>query len=163
LEIEMARIRTTGSPAPVSASILSGLLVQSVLRDTVAGDWHCRPDRVERALERTLVAEVFRLLAGPVAMPPESRREQPGESLTETEARVLRYLPTNLSKREIASELYVSVHTVRTHVKHLYAKLDAHSRGEAVRRAREIGLLPHGPARIGRFTPGRLAIGGESV
>lgn len=47
-----------------------------------------------------------------------------------------RYLPTNLSQREIAGELYVSLETVKTHVKHLYDKLDAHGRTEAVERAR---------------------------
>jgi ATP/maltotriose-dependent transcriptional regulator MalT len=57
--------------------------------------------------------------------------------------RVLRYLSTDLSTREIAGELYLSVHTIKTHVKHLYTKLDAHSRREAVRRARELGLLSH--------------------
>jgi LuxR family maltose regulon positive regulatory protein len=66
------------------------------------------------------------------------------EPLTEGDERVLRYLPTNLSKREIAQELYVSVHTVKTHMKHMYLKLDAHSRRQAVRRARECELL--GPA-----------------
>jgi LuxR family maltose regulon positive regulatory protein len=37
----------------------------------------------------------------------------------------------------------LSVHTIKTHVKHLYAKLDAHSRREALKRAREVGLLSH--------------------
>jgi LuxR family maltose regulon positive regulatory protein len=54
---------------------------------------------------------------------------------------VLRYLPTNLSAPEIASELSVSVHTVRTHVRHLFAKLGVHGRTEAVARARAHGLL----------------------
>jgi LuxR family maltose regulon positive regulatory protein len=65
------------------------------------------------------------------------------EPLTESEARVLRYLPNNLSKREIADELYVSVNTVKTHVKHLYDKLDVRTRRQAVERARALGLLPH--------------------
>ena len=56
-------------------------------------------------------------------------------------ARVLRYLPTDLSTREIADELYLSIHTIKTHVKHIYAKLDAHTRREAVKQARELGLL----------------------
>jgi LuxR family transcriptional regulator, maltose regulon positive regulatory protein len=54
---------------------------------------------------------------------------------------VLRYLPTNLSAPEIAGELSVSVHTVRTHVCHLFAKLGAHRHTEAVARARALGLL----------------------
>jgi LuxR family transcriptional regulator, maltose regulon positive regulatory protein len=54
---------------------------------------------------------------------------------------VLRYLPTNLSIPEIANELYVSPNTVKTHVRHLFAKLGTHRRGEAVARARALGLL----------------------
>jgi LuxR family transcriptional regulator, maltose regulon positive regulatory protein len=65
----------------------------------------------------------------------------PEEPLTQSETRVLRYLPTHLSAREIAAELCISAHTVRTHLRHLYRKLGAHSRFEAVRRARAAGLL----------------------
>jgi LuxR family maltose regulon positive regulatory protein len=54
---------------------------------------------------------------------------------------VLRYLPTNLSAPEIANELGVSPSTVRTHVHRLYRKLATHGRGEAVVRARALGLL----------------------
>ena len=48
------------------------------------------------------------------------------------EARVLRYLPTNLSNREIADELVVSVATVKTHIHHLYSKLDVRKQGRDV-------------------------------
>jgi LuxR family transcriptional regulator, maltose regulon positive regulatory protein len=54
---------------------------------------------------------------------------------------VLRYLPTNLSARQIANELYLSVNTVKTHQRHLYQKLGARNRDEAVKRARALGLL----------------------
>ncbi|HZC60163.1 MAG TPA: LuxR C-terminal-related transcriptional regulator [Streptosporangiaceae bacterium] len=63
------------------------------------------------------------------------------EQLTDTEARVLRYLPTHLTAPEIAAELWLSVNTVNTHTRHLYAKLGVHSRQEAVGRARALGLL----------------------
>ncbi len=69
------------------------------------------------------------------------------EPLSESELRVLRYLPTNLQAQEIASELFVSVNTVRTHMRHLYSKLDVHSRGEAVERARNMGLLSRSQVR----------------
>jgi LuxR family transcriptional regulator, maltose regulon positive regulatory protein len=65
----------------------------------------------------------------------------PGEPLTESETRVLRYLPTHMGAPEIAAELYLSANTVKTHLRHLYRKLGAHSRTEAVQRARAIGLL----------------------
>jgi LuxR family maltose regulon positive regulatory protein len=63
------------------------------------------------------------------------------DDLSEAELRVMRYLPTNLKMSEIAAELFVSNNTVRTHVTHIYRKLGAHSRSEAVARARELGLL----------------------
>jgi LuxR family transcriptional regulator, maltose regulon positive regulatory protein len=61
--------------------------------------------------------------------------------LSEAELRIVRYLPTNLTAPEIASELVVSPNTVGTHMRHIYAKLDVHSRSEAVARARDLGLL----------------------
>ncbi len=63
------------------------------------------------------------------------------EPLSRGETRVLRYLPTNLSAPEIARELSVSVNTVRTHIRHVCAKLGAHGRTEAVTQARGLGLL----------------------
>ena len=54
---------------------------------------------------------------------------------------MLRYPPTNLSTPEIANELHVSRNTVRTHMSHLYAKLDTHTRTETIERARSLGLL----------------------
>ena len=63
------------------------------------------------------------------------------EQLTGCETRVLRYLPTHLTMHEIAKEMFVSVNTVSTHTRHLYAKLGVHSRHEAVDRARALGLL----------------------
>ena len=73
---------------------------------------------------------------------PQRRRAAPlREPLSDAELRVLRYLPSNLKAPEIAAELCVSPNTVRTHLRHIYAKLDAHSRSEAVARARELGLL----------------------
>ena len=63
------------------------------------------------------------------------------EPLSQSEIRVLRYLPTNLSAREIARELSVSLNTVRTHMRHIFAKLGVHHRTEAVTQARALGLL----------------------
>jgi hypothetical protein len=49
--------------------------------------------------------------------------------------------PADLSTSGIASERYVSPNTVKTHIRNLYAKLGTHRRGEAVERARALGLL----------------------
>ena len=61
---------------------------------------------------------------------------------------MIRYLPSNLRAPEIAAELFVSTNTIRTHLRHIYAKLDAHGRAEAVARARQLGLLA--PSRRAR-------------
>src|SRR6185312_11844363 len=64
------------------------------------------------------------------------------EPLSEREQAILRYLPTMMSNHEIAGELFVSVNTVKTHLKAIYRKLDASGRREAVQRGRELGLMP---------------------
>jgi LuxR family maltose regulon positive regulatory protein len=64
------------------------------------------------------------------------------ETLSEREQAILRYLPTMMSNQEIAGELFVSVNTVKTHLKAIYRKLDATGRREAVQRGRELGLMP---------------------
>jgi LuxR family maltose regulon positive regulatory protein len=61
--------------------------------------------------------------------------------LSQRELEVLRLLPSRLSQREIAAELYVSFNTVRTHTRVIFRKLGVTSRAEAVARARELGLL----------------------
>jgi Bacterial regulatory proteins, luxR family len=71
---------------------------------------------------------------------------------------VLRYLPTNLSAPEIARELSVSPNTVKTHIRHLYAKFGTHHRAEAVDVARAFGLHGRGATVPARFSPCRGAI-----
>jgi LuxR family maltose regulon positive regulatory protein len=63
------------------------------------------------------------------------------QDLSLGERRVLRALCGPLTLREIASELYVSHNTVKTQVRAIFRKLDAHDRSEAVARARECGVL----------------------
>jgi len=68
--------------------------------------------------------------------------QQPvAETLSERELHVLRLLATTLSGPEIARELHVSLNTMRTHTKHVFAKLEVTSRAAAVRRAEAIGLI----------------------
>jgi LuxR family maltose regulon positive regulatory protein len=105
------------------------------------------PELLERhARQRTrhaaLIWQILDQLAG--AGTPASPAAEPArlrEPISVSEARVLRYLPTSLTAPEIAGQLCLSVNTVRTHTRHLYQKLGAHSRTEAVERARALGLL----------------------
>jgi LuxR family maltose regulon positive regulatory protein len=94
-----------------------------------------------RTMHTSLVSEIRSLLAGTRPPSPRGEPEPLLEPLSESETRVLRYLPTNLSAPEIAGELYVAVSTVKTHIKHIYGKLGVHGRAEAVERARAAGLL----------------------
>jgi LuxR family transcriptional regulator, maltose regulon positive regulatory protein len=71
----------------------------------------------------------------------------PAELLTEREQTILRYLPTLLSNAEIGAEIFVSLNTVKTHLRGIYRKLGVSSRADAVERARQSGLLPSGVKR----------------
>jgi LuxR family maltose regulon positive regulatory protein len=114
--------------------------------------------RQGRTAHRALISQILDLLPGAArsAPPPGGPAEWArgrglDEHLTDTETRVLRYLPTHLTAPEIAAELWLSVNTVNTHTRHLYAKLGVHSRQEAVRRARALGLLaPSARRGLGR-------------
>jgi LuxR family transcriptional regulator, maltose regulon positive regulatory protein len=93
---------------------------------------------------RTAHATLLRTILGVRAGSSAPARGEPAsllDELSEAELRVVRYLPSNLKAPEIAAELCVSGNTVRTHLRHIYAKLDAHNRNDAVARARELGLL----------------------
>ena len=74
-------------------------------------------------------------------MTPGENRAPLAYELSPSELRVLRYLPTNLSRSEIARELSISLHTVNTHVRRIYIKLGADDRSAAVHRARKLRLL----------------------
>jgi ATP/maltotriose-dependent transcriptional regulator MalT len=63
------------------------------------------------------------------------------EPLTDRERELLAYLPTRLTNAELAARFFVSVNTVKTHMAHIYRKLDAPNRSAAVSRATELGLL----------------------
>ena len=96
-----------------------------------------------RTAHATLLNTILDVLAG--ATPRHNADTRPlRDDLSDAELRVVRYLPSNLKAPEIAAELMVSTNTVRTHLRHVYAKLDAHNRAEAVARARQLRLV--GPA-----------------
>jgi LuxR family maltose regulon positive regulatory protein len=88
-----------------------------------------------------LLADVADLLQGASAPSIDQERLPRPEELSPSELRVLRYLPTNLTRPDIARELYVSINTVNTHIRNIYSKLGARDRTSAVQRARELRLL----------------------
>jgi len=94
-----------------------------------------------------LIAEILDLIAGSKPGSPPGELDRSREPLSASEARILRFLPTNLSAPEIAGQLSVSVNTIRTHMRHLYEKLGVHSRTEAVEQARTLGLLAQSARR----------------
>ena len=87
--------------------------------------------------------------AAVLVLVPDQRRQLPAaeqpplvvERLSEREREVLTLLSGMLSTAEIASEMYLSVNTVKTHLRSIYRKLSAAHRGEAVRRARQLELI----------------------
>jgi len=94
-----------------------------------------------RTAHAALIARILDQLAGGTPAPPSAGPRPPSEPVSDSELRVLRYLPTHLSAPEIAAQLSVSTSTVKTHLRNLYAKLGVHSRAEAVERARALGML----------------------
>ncbi len=101
-----------------------------------------------RTAHAALLTNILDVLAGASLAARRSKDPELLEALTESEIRVLRYLPSNLSAPEIAGEIFVSTSTVKTHMRHIYEKLGVHRRTEAVDRARDLGLL--GPSSQAR-------------
>ena len=62
--------------------------------------------------------------------------------LTLRELKILQLIANGKLSKEIAAALSISEHTVHDHIKHIYAKMHVHSRGEAVRVGKEEGLIP---------------------
>ena len=91
-----------------------------------------------------LLADIVDLLRGEPAPSIDREHLPEADELSPSELRVLRYLPTNLTRPEIAGELYVSINTVNTHIRSIYSKLGARDRSSAVSRARELRLLSAG-------------------
>ena len=91
-----------------------------------------------------LLTGILDVLYGSSPAATEQSSLPPTEELSPGELRVLQYLPTNLSRPEIAGELSVSPNTVSTHLRRAYAKLQVRDRSSAVQRARELRLLAAG-------------------
>lgn len=108
---------------PLTASARA--LARSLLERFERSDQLERSERFERAIGPDPIAVGGALI----------------EPLTAREEEVLGYLAAELSNKAIARAMFVSAETVKTHLKHVYWKLGAGSRREAVSRARELGLL----------------------
>jgi len=161
------------TPRPYPAVLLEQWLLQA-LADQAAGDHQAASKALDRALalaEREPFRHAF-LLNGPTVRELLELQAQNGtahpallevlldgvgqgprsgaalaEPLTEREQRILRYLPTMLTNAEIGAEVFVSLNTVKTHLRSIYRKLEANGRADAVERARRLGLLPAGIKR----------------
>ena len=94
-----------------------------------------------------LLTDVLDVLRGVSPAAKDQSAPPETEELSLGELRVLRYLPTNLSRPQIAGELSVSPNTVSTHIRSIYAKLGVRDRSSAVQRARELRLLAAGRTR----------------
>jgi LuxR family maltose regulon positive regulatory protein len=179
----LAPVLDGSAPVPWPGWLAQALLLEAIARDAV-GDpaaagraveraldlaepdgalfWfllHPAPGLLERHVRRgtahaALIADILSLLAGRTLAPPPAGPPPPLEALSDSEIRVLRYLPTNLTAPEIARELYVSRNTVKTHTRSLYTKLGTHTRAETVARARALGLLAPSPLRSQATHPG---------
>ncbi|MGH3188250.1 MAG: LuxR C-terminal-related transcriptional regulator [Streptosporangiaceae bacterium] len=175
--LALAPVLDGSAPVAHRVTVIEALLLAATARDTL-GDQRAAESALERALDgaepdgailpfllhpvpallqrhprhRTahpsLISEILGLLAAGRSAPSSQEQQSPQEPLSESETRVLRYLPTNLSAREIADELFLSWYTVKTHMRHLYAKLGTHTRHETVDRARALGLLAPSPRRL---------------
>jgi DNA-binding NarL/FixJ family response regulator len=114
--------------ADLLAVDVDGLLARSIA-----------PDDLCRAVERVLAGERYidpSLVSGDV---PDEELEP--MTLTAREREVLGLLAAGSSNREIAAALFVSLPTVKTHLAHIYDKLGARNRNEALGRAMTLGLL----------------------
>jgi LuxR family maltose regulon positive regulatory protein len=166
----LAPVLDSSAPLIWPVWLAQAFLLEAIARDSL-GDTHSADRALERALDHAepdgvllwfllqpapallerharhrtshaaLLADIQSMLAGPGTEPRPTGPPPVREPLSESELRVLRYLPTNLTAPEIAGELSVSRNTVKTHMRNLYTKLDTHRRAEAVARARDLGLL----------------------
>lgn len=133
----------TGTPHPRGRA-------GSAARTTPAGQLSCsRPSVCESAGTAPAPPPNYPQITRKSPPPPPEVRPLI-EPLSTTEMRVLEYLPTHLTMAQIASELYVSLNTIRSHMRHLYIKLDTHRRTDTVNRARALGLLAPTPVHPAR-------------
>jgi LuxR family maltose regulon positive regulatory protein len=88
-----------------------------------------------------LLAYAEKLLAAFPSPVPSASKNQKSEILTSRELEILRLIADGLTNEQVANRLYLSLYTVKAHVRNIFAKLEAATRTQAVARARELGLL----------------------
>ncbi|HWG22604.1 AAA family ATPase [Actinospica sp.] len=116
-----------------------------ILPFAMTGGWELLKDLPShRTSHAALVTAILDAVHGGAPADGRPPAVAPGAQLTTSELRVLRFLPTNLTRPEIAGELSVSLNTVNTHIRRIYAKLGACDRSSAVQRGRALRLLSTG-------------------
>jgi len=115
----------------------AGAALTNLLRQAIA--LGIQPGFAQRLLERLKEQEIRQIHVPYPHLAPASQKTV--EQLTERERQILRLLAAGLTSTQAANELVISTSTARTYIKNLYQKLDAHSRGEAIDKARELGVL----------------------
>jgi LuxR family transcriptional regulator, maltose regulon positive regulatory protein len=123
-------VRTFVDEGPPMAELLSGVL-EAQQRGRLDSPSHI-PAYYLRKLLAALERDASETDTLAVGLP---------EALSERELEVLQLIAAGKSNRQIASELFVSVGTVKTHINNVYRKLDARSRTQALARARELNLI----------------------
>ncbi|WP_280878934.1 LuxR C-terminal-related transcriptional regulator [Streptomyces pseudovenezuelae] len=137
--------RELGDDRAVEAAVERALHLaepdRMILPFATTGAWELLDALQHRTSHAALVSDILDAVHGDA---PDRSAAGPIEKLSPSELRVLRYLPTNLTRPEIAAELSVSPNTVNTHIRRIYAKLGARDRSSAVQRGRELRLLSNG-------------------
>ena len=138
------RLREDGRATDAVRRALHAAETEGVRRPFVTLDQERLPRLLLRAKEMQLGSGQFldSVLEDLGTVAPRSPSTSPlPVPLTDRELSVLLFLPTMMTFGEIAGELYVSINTVKSHVRSIYAKFDVTSRRRAVQRAHELGLL----------------------
>src|SRR5262249_13207201 len=121
---------------------MAGLLAQSVERRAQSDPIRVYAERLLSAFPSEQGGETSGTSgAPPVLRPALERSNALVEPLSARELEVLRLIATGRSNQAIAQTLIIAESTVKMHLKNIYGKLDAHSRTQAIARARELGLL----------------------
>jgi LuxR family maltose regulon positive regulatory protein len=133
--------RGAGRLEVVAAELTAAMVARGAGDETAPGQWLAEA----RTVLRQCADPGPVLLAWQAA---EQRGHRPAEPsrgivdpLTEREQAILRLLPGPMSQRELATSLFVTANTLKTHLRAIYRKLGAESRGDAVARARSLGLI----------------------